>query len=546
MKSMKRIVFTLVLLSLYGAGHAQSQALVSFQFTLNPTGWEGGPVAGWTNVQGDPSKAIITVTDAVSHITISSVSTTNWYSADGACAEDRQGDSVGGTYFPPLIMIDHWYQYSTGSQAQYNALLPQLKLSGLNKDSFYILRMSASTISDPGANPVQYTVAGRSVYPSQTLNCYNNTTQGVTFQHIYPDSTGVIRVYVNTTSSSQVAMIAGLQVIPGSANVGTPAVAFTKPSNGMILPEGTNLIITATASETGASIRKVEFYADTVKIAEVDNAPYTFTWTDPDPGHYTLTAKATDNVGTVNSASINIGVDPLNYFWSTTGNIATGGDSNFVGTVDSNRLAFRTKNIERMTISAIGNVGIGTDSPTAQLHTTGTVRLAGLTGDSTKNRVLVSDSAGKLFYRNVSSLNNRWVYSNGTLYDSADNIGIGTSNTDGYKLAVNGTAIFTKVKVKTSGTWPDYVFKKGYALPDLPQLERYISEHKHLPGIASEKEVQQEGIDVGDHEAALLKKVEELTLYLIEQNKTMGEQKARLEAQQKEIDELKALIKAKK
>jgi hypothetical protein len=557
---MKRICWTLLLLSLYGASQAQTQPLVSFQFTLNPTGWEGGPVAGWINVQGDPSQAVISVTDPVSHISISSVSTGNWYSADGACAEDRAGDSVGGTYFPPLVMLDHWYQYSTGSQAQYNATSPQLALSGLNKDSFYILRMTGSTTSDPGANPVQYTVAGRSVYPSQTLNCYNNTTQGVTFQHIYPDSNGVIRVYVNTTSSSQVSMIAGLQVIPGSANVGSPTVAFTKPSNGTILPEGTSLIITATASETGASITKVEFYADTVKIGEVDAAPYTFTWNDPDPGNYTLTAKATDNVGTVNSASVNIGVDPLNYFWSTTGNIATGGDSNFVGTVDSNRLAFRTKNIERMTISAIGKIGIGTDSPTAQLHTTGTVRLAGLTGDSTKNRVLVSDSSGNLFYRNVSSLNNRWIYNNGTLYDSADNIGIGTSNTDGYKLAVNGTAIFTKVKVKTSGTWPDYVFKKGYALPDLHQLERYIAEHKHLPGIASEKEVQEQGIDVGDHQAALLKKVEELTLYLIDQNKSlteqnrqlteqarqMTEQKSRLDAQQKEIDELKALIKAKK
>src|SRR6185437_12706294 len=111
--------------------------------------------------------------------------------------------------------------------------------------------------------------------------------------------------------------------------------------------------------------------ADTTKVGEADATPYTMTWLNPDPGSYQFMAKATDGVGTISNASVNVGVQLLNYFWSTTGNIATGGDTSFLGTVDSNRLAFRTRNIERMTISAIGNVGIGTDSPTAQLHTTG-------------------------------------------------------------------------------------------------------------------------------------------------------------------------------
>jgi len=129
----------------------------------------------------------------------------------------------------------------------------------------------------------------------------------------------------------------------------------------------------------------------------------------------------------------------------------------------------------------------------------------------------------------------RWQTSGTTVYDSVDNIAIGTSNPQGYKLAVNGKAIFTKLVVKPYANWPDYVFHKNFRLPGLPELERYIREHQHLPGIASEQEVQAGGIDVGEHEAALLKKVEELTLYLIEQNK-------KLEAQQKEIDQLKVLI----
>jgi hypothetical protein len=223
--------------------------------------------------------------------------------------------------------------------------------------------------------------------------------------------------------------------------------------------------------------------------------------------------------------------------------------------VDSNRLAIRTKNIERISVLPTGNIGIGTKTPSAQLHTTGSVRLAGITNDSTKTRMLVSDTSGNLFYRNLSSLggSGRWLYAGNTAYDSLDNVGIGTSNTQGYKLAVNGTAIFTKVKIKTAGTWPDYVFKKEYHLPDLQALERYISQHKHLPGIESESDVQRDGIDIGDHQAALLKKIEELTLYLIEenkrltdQNKQLAEQNTRLERQQQEIDALKELVQKRK
>jgi hypothetical protein len=335
-------------------------------------------------------------------------------------------------------------------------------------------------------------------------------------------------------------------VYSGSSNVGTPVVAMTAPANGTVQSEGGNFTITATATETGSTITKVEFYADTTKIGEADAAPYTMTWADPAPGGYQLTAKATDAVGTIATASVNVGVQSLNYFWSTTGNIATGGDTSFVGTVDSNRLAFRTKNIERLSILPTGNIGVGTKTPTAQLHTTGSVRLAGLTNDSTKTRVLVSDTSGNLYYRNASSLTGRWLYVNGTVYDSVDNVAIGTSNPQGYKLAVNGTAIFTKAKVKTAGTWPDYVFEQGYRLPDLRDLERYVQTHHHLPEMPAQDEVQRDGIDLSEHSAALLKKVEELTLYVIQQDKQLGEQNARLKAQQKEIDELKDLIKDKK
>jgi hypothetical protein len=139
----------------------------------------------------------------------------------------------------------------------------------------------------------------------------------------------------------------------------------------------------------------------------------------------------------------------------------------------------------------------------------------------------------------------RWQISGTTVYDSVDNIAIGTSNPQGYKLAVNGTAIFTKVKVKPVGAWPDYVFGAKYEMPDLDSLEKYVAAYGHLPGVLSEKEVQAQGIDVGLNQAALLEKVEELTLYLIRQNRQLKEQVRGLTDQQKQIDQLKALIKAK-
>jgi hypothetical protein len=304
-------------------------------------------------------------------------------------------------------MSNSWFQYngSGRSLALYNSLVPQIELTGLNSDSTYILRMSGSDGGSFVSNPTEYTVAGHITYSTQNLNIHDNLTQGVTFTGIQPDSTGMIRIYINATGSTDIAGISGLQVFTGSSNVGLPSVAISSPANGTILPEDGNVVIQATASETGATIAKVEFFADTTKIGEVDTVPYTFTWVDPDPGAYTITARATDNVGTINNASVSIAIQSLNYFWSTTGNAGNNPDSTFIGNVDSVRLDFRTKDIQRMSITATGNIGIGTILPTAQLHVVGTVRMAGLSNDSTNAdpRIVVSDTLGNLAYRNFTS-----------------------------------------------------------------------------------------------------------------------------------------------
>ncbi|WP_316834533.1 hypothetical protein [Pedobacter nutrimenti] len=104
-------------------------------------------------------------------------------------------------------------------------------------------------------------------------------------------------------------------------------------------------------------------------------------------------------------------------------------------------------------------------------------------------------------------------------------VGIGT-DTPRERLSVNGNIRAKELKIEAAN-WPDYVFEKDYQLPTLEQTEKHIQEKGHLPGIPSAAEVKAEGIEVGDMNAKLLKKIEELTLYLIELKKEVKELKAK-------------------
>jgi hypothetical protein len=97
-------------------------------------------------------------------------------------------------------------------------------------------------------------------------------------------------------------------------------------------------------------------------------------------------------------------------------------------------------------------------------------------------------------------------------------VGIGTTNPGSFKIAVEGKIGAREVVVMT-GTWPDYVFEPTYDLPSLSELEQYIKANKHLPEVPSATEVKENGLSLGEMNAILLKKVEELTLHLIEANK---------------------------
>lgn len=85
-------------------------------------------------------------------------------------------------------------------------------------------------------------------------------------------------------------------------------------------------------------------------------------------------------------------------------------------------------------------------------------------------------------------------------------------------IEANGT-ITTKKVIVTQQNWPDYVFKKDYNLPRLEDVAKHIEEKQHLPEVPSAKEAESEGVSIGDMQKVLLKKIEELTLYTIQQQK---------------------------
>jgi len=267
------------------------------------------------------------------------------------------------------------------------------------------------------------------------------------------------------------------------------------------------------------------------------------------PAFFKANTTSNASIAFANStAQVNIGVGsatPHPYIWSSSGSFSIGNDGS---------PAFFVKGMGNTS-----NVGINTTNPTFNLDVNGSLHTSSIFVANAVNNgiaVWVSGQSGSDANLVIQG-NNQQAYwltgTNGMLriggnggtepstgvlnIDMNGNSAFGGNTSANYKLNVWGSLRANQVTVNTTGA--DFVFEPSYRLPSLREVENYIRANHHLPDVAPAKQMQAEGVNLGDNQTLLLQKVEELTLYIIQQDKKIGEQDKKMAEMQAQIEALK-------
>ncbi|MBK7761886.1 MAG: hypothetical protein IPI46_00750 [Bacteroidetes bacterium] len=227
------------------------------------------------------------------------------------------------------------------------------------------------------------------------------------------------------------------------------------------------------------------------------------------------------------------------------------GTAGWIGTNSNHPLYFYTANgWESMMISTSGNVGLGTSSPNEKLSVVGTTGLYGnsiFSPNQSGANGTVSIGTPTIFANSMLNVKSNLQY--GAFIDAPSSsealhvegmtringeVGIGIAPSSVYLLAVGGKIICTELRVQAT-PFPDYVFDASYNLKPLEEVEQHILTHHRLPNMPPATEVESDGMNVGGIQLKLVEKVEELTLYLLQQQKE-------LKAQKQEIEQLRTQL----
>jgi hypothetical protein len=280
----------------------------------------------------------------------------------------------------------------------------------------------------------------------------------------------------------------------------------------------------------------------------------------------------------VNAASVGE-INGFKFYSGYIGDDKWAGIASVAESLHSNKtgLALYSGMTERLRISGDGNVGIGTSNPTELFNVNGNAQLDRLrlgnavfsansrnsinsfntgqdpgllTGwiaadfggaDNASDRLVIGSGFGGRTIIGTHNYNLTQWGGDLIINPTGSKVGIGTYEPK-EMLTVNGKISAIEIRVNGQGA-PDYVFEEGYKIGTLEEVDHYIKANKHLPEIPSAKELERDGMAVGEMNRLLLKKIEELTLHLIIKDKQYGEllndmkkQELRLRLLEKKLD----------
>ncbi len=333
---------------------------------------------------------------------------------------------------------------------------------------------------------------------------------------------------------------AGLNLIPAT----TTGVRNTLLGNdaGKLVTTGAANVFLGTNSGSAGTTSRVNVFVGADAGRNATGNANTFVGYDSGGGSY-ANANGARNIGIgVNSNYVPLGSDNI-LIGVNTSNSNTSGTTPIFG----NGNTFIGNNISDATVSNTVIIGDGSGNQRLVIDNLGATTITALAGANT-GKVLTADAIGKLLLvantgganlytangglagdRTVDLASHNLIFTNGTSTTNGK-IYIGNqtpslpTTTGNYKLYVEGGILTEKLRVALRNDptfWADYVFANDYKLAPLDEVEKYYTSHKHLPNIPSSQELLQSGLDLADMQAKQMEKIEELTLYIVAQNKAI-------------------------